>query len=66
MEEMGSLSPLLVQLGALMTWAGLEMPKGVAVHQKVKQVSDSAPFTLQKFHFVNSFLNTKITCYNGN
>ena len=36
MEEMGSLGPLLVQLGALMTWAGLEMPKGIAVHERVK------------------------------
>ena len=36
MEEMGFLGPFLVQLGAPMKWAGLEMPKCVAVHQRVK------------------------------
>ena len=36
MEEMGLLGPFLVQLGAPMKWAGLEMPKLVAAHQRVK------------------------------
>ena len=36
MEEMGFLGPFLVQLGVPMKWAGLEMPKSVAVHQRVK------------------------------
>ena len=38
MEEMGFLGPFLVQLGAPMKWAGLETPKCVTVHQRVKEV----------------------------
>ena len=39
MEEMGFLSPFLVQLGAPMKWAGLDAPKLVAAHQRVKEVT---------------------------
>ena len=38
MEEMGFLGPFLVQLGAPMKWAGLEVPKCVAVHQRVNVI----------------------------
>ena len=37
MEEMGFLGPFLIQLGALVQWAGLETPKLVAVHQRVNE-----------------------------
>ena len=57
MEEMGFLGPFLIWLGAPMKWAGLEMPKCVTVHQRVKK---SIPFSPSKQHVLN--VGTMVQC----